>query len=84
MTQGNLGGGQLCTTSLYMHPIDRDGYSNCNPNAQWAGNATGPTWSSFNNGSCPLDDPGGTTYIYGTPNSRLPWSDVTPLYMYIR
>ncbi len=84
MTQGNLGGGQLCTTSLYMHPIDRDGYSNCNPNAQWAGNATGPTWSSYNNGSCPLDDPAGTAFMSGTPNPRLPWSDVTPLYMYIR
>ena len=84
MTQGNLGGGQLCTTSLYMHPIDRDGYSNCNPNAQWAGNATGPTWSLYNNGGCPLDDPSGSTYILGTPNGGLPWSDTGALYMYIR
>ena len=84
MTQGNLGGGRLCTTNLYMHPIDRDGYSNCNPNAQWANNGIGPTWSLYNNGGCPLDDPSGSTFIAGTPNNALPWSDTGPLYMYVR
>ena len=84
MTQGDFGGGRLCSTSLYLHAIDRDGYSNCNPNAQWAGNSLGPTWSVYNNGSCPLDDPSGSAYISGTPNSVLPWSDSNPLYMYVR
>ena len=84
MTQGNFGGAQLCTTSLYMHAIDRDGYSNCNPNAQWAGNSLGPTWSVYNNGGCPLDDPISSSFISATPNSWLPWSDTNPLYMYIR
>ena len=84
MTQGNLGGGNLCSTNLYVHPIDRDGYSNCNANAQWAGNGVGPTWSVYNNGGCPLDDPSGSTFIAGTPNNGLPWSNTDSLYMYVR
>ncbi len=84
MTQGNLGGGQLCSTNLYLHPIDRDGNGNCNPYAQWAGNGIGPTWSLYNNGGCPLDDPSGSTFINGTPNNGLPWSNVSALHMYLR
>ncbi len=84
MTQGNFGGGSLCSTNLYMHPIDRDGNGNCNPSAQYAGNATGPTWSRSNNGGCPLDDPNGSSFIQGTPNNALPWSNSLGLNIYIR
>lgn len=84
MTAGNLSGGSLCDTNLYMHPIDRDGYGNCNPYAQWSGNASGPTWSVTNNGSCPLDDPSSTSFISVTSSTLLPWSTTVPFYMYIR
>ena len=84
MTQGNLAGGRLCSTNLYMHAIDRDGFGNCDPYATWAGNSSGPTWSVYNNGSCPLDDADGTAFIGATPNTALPWNDLLPLHMYIR
>ena len=84
MTQGNLGGGNLCSTNLYFHAIDRDGNGNCNPYAQWASNSSGPTWSVYNNGGCPLDDASGTAFISATPNTALPWNDLLPLHMYIR
>ena len=59
MTEGNFGGGDLCSTSLYIHPTDNDGYgpSYCNPTAYYSNNAYGPTWSVSYNGPCPLDDP---------------------------
>ena len=84
MTDGTFSGGNLCSTNLYMHPIDRDGYGNCDPNAQYSDDASGPTWSAYNNGSCPLDDPTTTAFIASAPWNLMPWSDAFSLQMYVR
>jgi hypothetical protein len=73
MSAGTFSGGSLCSTNLYIHPIDEDGGVNtsCSATYTWANNAYGPTWSVYNNNGCPLDDPSGSTFaIYG---SATPW-----------
>ena len=84
MTAGTFGGGDLCNTNLYIHPIDMDGGSNssCSATYVWANNATGPAWSRANNNGCPLDDPSSSSFIsYGTD---VPWSTSDPLMIYVR
>ena len=41
MSQGNFGGGNLCSTNLYINAIDHDGGGifSCNQNSQWASNS---------------------------------------------
>ena len=84
MTAGTFGGGDLCDTNLYIHPIDMDGgyNSSCAAGYVWGDDATGPAWSESNNNGCPLDDPSGSTFInYG---SGVPWSTSDPLMFYVR
>ena len=84
MTAGNLSGGNLCSTNLYIHPTDNDGGgpTYCYPDGIYSDNAYGPTWSAYNNGACPLDDPIGTSFY--SRFTALPWSDSDPLHFYVR
>ena len=83
MTAGNLTGGRMCDTNLYIHPIDEDGGVNtsCSATYVYANNGHGPTWSAYNNNGCDLDDPSGTGF-YSWSTALLPWS--APLLMYVR
>ena len=47
--------GQLCSTELFMHALDRDGGTCTNTNGT---NGYGPNWSASQNDGCPFDDPG--------------------------
>jgi hypothetical protein len=83
MTAGDFGGGDLCSTDLYVHPVDEDGGYNISCSEfSWQDNASGPTWSTEHNDGCPLDDPGDTTFY--SHDSRLPWSASDPLTMWVR
>ena len=84
MTAGNLSGGNLCSTNLYIHPTDNDGGgpTYCYPDGIYSDNAYGPTWSAYNNGACPLVDPIGTSFY--SRFTALPWSDSDPLHFYVR
>jgi hypothetical protein len=50
--------GALCSTDLFVHPVDQDGDPACDSPAEASSDAWGPTWSATSNTGCPLDDPG--------------------------
>ena len=83
MTQGNLAGGRLCDTDLYINPHDLDGYweNTCDVSRAWNGWATGPAWSTYNNDRCPLDDASNSSFVYPAPG-YVPFR--TPLRMWVR
>ncbi|MEL6346166.1 MAG: MopE-related protein [Myxococcota bacterium] len=83
MSAGTFSGGRLCTTTLYLHPIDRDGGLNSSCSSSWiySDHGFGPTWSARNNNGCPLDDPS-VTGFYNWNASLVPWS--SPLLMFVR
>lgn len=66
MTAGNLAGGRLCDTNLYINPHDQDGGGLCTLAREHSNYALGPTWSANNNNGCPLDDPSGTSFASHT------------------
>ncbi len=84
MTAGNLSGGQLCSTQLMIHPYDEDGGQNssCSSSWAWADDASGPTWSTYNNNGCPMDDPSSTNFVYN--GGRVPFDTMQTLLMYAR
>ncbi len=84
LTDGDLHGGSLCDTDLYMHPLDEDGTTNsaCETDYEWADHGRGPTWSAANNNGCPLDDPSLTGFGYW--DSRAGWDTGSALLMYAR
>jgi hypothetical protein len=61
-------GGALCSTHLYMSPVDQDGADSCASDDD----AWGPAWSASNNSGCPLDDPGLTGF---GPNALYPGAE---------
>ncbi len=81
MTAGNLAGGQLCDTNLYIHPHDQDGGGLCTLARVNSNYALGPTWSANNNNGCPLDDPSGTSFANHAPSLAV-WR--APLRMWAR
>ena len=80
MTDGNLSFPRLCNTNLYFNVADHDGsVSNCS----WDNEAYGPGWNTYNNaGSCPLDDPDGSTFWTNYWGDS-PWQN-TRRRMYVR
>jgi hypothetical protein len=84
MTDGDLAGGALCDTDLYMHPQDEDGGSNaaCDPEQLYADHGTGPTWSVANNDGCPLDDPSGSGFASWSPITG--WDNGSALQLFVR
>ncbi len=84
MTDGDLAGGSLCDTDLYMHPMDEDGTYNaaCDPDQVYGNHGFGPTWSTGNNDGCPLDDPSSTGFAAW--DSRPGWDTSAVLLMYAR
>lgn len=75
MTEGNLTDPDLCSTDLYIHPIDWEG--GLLPCAD-SEIATGPAWSGQNKQlGCPLNDPYGTSFIVD-PWDLNPWGDHNP------
>ena len=85
MTQGNFGGGLLCNTNLYLHPVDEDGGTNTPCTADYSSytnNASGPAWSAGINSGCPLDDVAGSSFI--AYSGALPWSAYSSLFFYVR
>eukprot|EP00729_Bicosta_minor_P023466 gene23466-30938_t len=62
MTAGNIGGGKLCSTNMYMDPMDQDGNDGrCGSDED----SWGPTWNTKQGGRCPFDDPGVYSTILG-------------------
>jgi hypothetical protein len=81
MTDGDFTSDTLCSTNLYLHVLDHDGFE-CETEAHSINHATGPGWSAVYNESCPLDDPEGSSFIshaYGAP-----WDTGVPLLMFVR
>jgi len=81
MTDGDFTSSTLCSTNLYLHVLDHDGYG-CEAQGHSINHGTGPGWSAVYNEGCPLDDPEGSSFInhaYGAP-----WSTSVPLSMYVR
>jgi len=81
MTAGNLSGGRLCDTHLYINPHDQDGGGLCSLDRAHSNYAFGPTWSINNNNGCPLDDPELSSFATHTVSSS-GWS--SPLRMWAR
>lgn len=75
MTEGTLADPDLCSTNLYIHPIDWEGgLLPCSDSEI----ATGPAWSIQNKDlGCPLNDPQGSTFI-ADPWDLNPWGDHDP------
>ncbi len=70
LTEGTFSDPDLCSTNLYVHPIDWEGGAYPCGDAEVA---TGPAWSTRNKRlGCPLNDPAGSAFI-ADPWDLNPW-----------
>ena len=68
MTAGTLSvAGTLCSTNLYINPLDQDGTDNCNCST-CEDHAFGPAWNVNGGGTCSFRNPGSTGSL-GPSNS---------------
>ncbi len=76
MAEGTLDDPDICSTNLYIHPIDWEGgLIPCGDSEV----ATGPAWSGKNKDlGCPLNDPRGTSFIEDPWDYNV-WGDHDPM-----